>query len=58
MGCARRSELSIRVDHAEGSIAFSDDAQFVSATRSQHRYLLPYEKMPFNRQQQRLSALD
>jgi translation initiation factor 3 subunit A len=30
MGCARRGELNIRVDHAEGSIAFSDDA-FVSA---------------------------
>lgn len=30
MGCARRGELSIRVDHAEGSIAFCDDA-FVSA---------------------------
>lgn len=33
MGCARRGELSIRVDHAEGSIAFSDDA-FVSAEES------------------------
>lgn len=33
MGCARRGELSIRVDHAEGSIAFSDDA-FVSVEES------------------------
>jgi translation initiation factor 3 subunit A len=33
MGCARRGELSIRVDHAEGSIVFSDDA-FVSAEES------------------------
>lgn len=30
MGCARRGELSIRVDHAAGSITFVDDA-FVSA---------------------------
>jgi translation initiation factor 3 subunit A len=33
MGCARRGELNIRVDHAEGSIAFCDDA-FVSAEES------------------------
>jgi translation initiation factor 3 subunit A len=33
MGCARRSELNIRVDHAEGSIAFCDDP-FVSAEDS------------------------
>jgi len=33
MGCARRGELSIRVDHAEGSITFCDDA-FVSAEES------------------------
>jgi translation initiation factor 3 subunit A len=26
MGCARRGELNIRVDHAEGSITFVDDA--------------------------------
>ncbi|KAJ6583222.1 hypothetical protein B0H10DRAFT_2097705 [Mycena sp. CBHHK59/15] len=26
MGCARRGELSVRVDHADGSIAFVDDA--------------------------------
>ncbi|KAJ7726286.1 hypothetical protein DFH07DRAFT_906601 [Mycena maculata] len=26
MGCARRGELSVRVDHAAGSIAFVDDA--------------------------------
>lgn len=30
MGCARRGELNIRVDHKEGSITFVDDA-FVSA---------------------------
>src|ERR1700691_3022696 len=33
MGCARRSELNIRVDHAEGSIAFCDDP-FVTAEDS------------------------
>ena len=33
MGCARRGELDIRVDHAEGSITFCDDA-FVSAEES------------------------
>jgi translation initiation factor 3 subunit A len=33
MGCARRGELNIRVDHAEGSITFCDDA-FVSAEES------------------------
>ncbi|PCH34580.1 hypothetical protein WOLCODRAFT_139453 [Wolfiporia cocos MD-104 SS10] len=26
MGCARRGELNVRVDHAEGSIAFADSA--------------------------------
>ncbi|KAJ7243892.1 hypothetical protein B0H12DRAFT_1203682 [Mycena haematopus] len=30
MGCARRGELSVRVDHADGSIAFVDDP-FVDA---------------------------
>lgn len=33
MGCARRGELNVRVDHADGSIAFLDDA-FVSAEES------------------------
>ncbi|KAF7971865.1 hypothetical protein HWV62_19817, partial [Athelia sp. TMB] len=33
MGCARRGELNIRVDHAEGSFTFCDDA-FVSAEES------------------------
>jgi translation initiation factor 3 subunit A len=33
MGCARRGELDIRVDHAEGSITFCDDA-FVLAEES------------------------
>lgn len=33
MGCARRGELNVRVDHADGSISFLDDA-FVSAEES------------------------
>ncbi|KAF8882239.1 hypothetical protein BD779DRAFT_1626793 [Infundibulicybe gibba] len=33
MGCARRGELNIRVDHKDGSIAFVDDA-FVSSEES------------------------
>ena len=34
MGCARRGELNIRVDHKDGSITFVDDA-FVSADELQ-----------------------
>ena len=33
MGCARRGELNVRVDHADGSISFVDDA-FISAEES------------------------
>jgi len=35
MGCARRGELNIRVDHKDGSITFIDDAFAVSGDESQ-----------------------